>query len=131
MAGLALLSLVGIGLRILLPWPMKTIVDQALGSQPASAWLLRLPGVASGDRVSLLVAIAAAGILIQFLHQAVLMTHTRVFTITGHQLTRDVRQHLFTHLQGLALRHHSRMPVGEAVHRLEADAGALEQLMLH
>ena len=34
---LALLSLVEVGLRALLPWPMKAIVDQALGAQPAAA----------------------------------------------------------------------------------------------
>src|SRR4051812_6948330 len=109
---------------------MKTIVDQALGSQPPSAWLLRLPGVHAGDRVSLLIAIAVAGVAGQFLHQGVLMSHTRLFTVTGHRGTRGLRQHLFMHLQALSLLHHSRLPVGEAVHRLEADAGSLEQLLL-
>jgi ABC-type multidrug transport system fused ATPase/permease subunit len=126
---LAALSLAEVGLRVLLPWPMKAIVDQALGSQAPAPWLLRLLGGHPG-REALLVGIAIAGILIQFLHQGVLMAHTRLFTITGHEVTRDVRQQLFMHLQGLALRHHSRMPVGDTVHRLEADAGALEQLLL-
>ena len=129
-AVLALLSLVEVGLRVLLPWPMKAIVDQALGSQAPSAWLLALPGVTAGNRVSLLLAIAIAGIAVQFLHQGVLLAHTRLFTVTGQRLTRDLRQRLFVHLQGLALLHHSRMPVGDAVYRLEADAAALEQLML-
>ncbi len=129
-AALALLSLVEVGLRVLLPWPMKAIVDQALGSAPPSPWLRHLPFVAPGDHGALLIAIGIAGILIQFAHQGVLMTHTRLFAVTGHHITRDLRQHLFAHLQGLALRHHSRMPVGESVHRLEADAAALEQLML-
>jgi ABC-type multidrug transport system fused ATPase/permease subunit len=48
----------------------------------------------------------------------------------GHHLTRDLRQRLFAHLQSLSLRHHSRLPVGEAVYRLQADAGFLEQLLL-
>src|SRR5215207_6629176 len=129
-AVLVLLSLVEVGLRALLPWPMKAIVDQALGSQPPSAWLLALPGVTPGDRVALLLAIAGAGLAIQFLHQGVLLAHTRLFTVTGQRLTRDVRQRLFVHLQGLALLHHSRMPVGDAVYGLEADAAGLEQLVL-
>src|SRR5919198_5968684 len=126
---LASLSLAEVILRVLLPWPMKAIIDQALGSYPPSRWVLHLPGV-SGSRVSLLVAIALIGIAIQFAHQAVLMIHTQQFTITGHMLTRDLRQLLFSHLQGLALRHHSRMPVGESVYRLEADAACLEHLLL-
>jgi ABC-type multidrug transport system fused ATPase/permease subunit len=127
---LALLSLLEVGLRALLPWPMKAIVDQALGAQPPSAWVLALPGVGADDRVALLIAIAVLGVSIQLLHQGVLVSHTRLFTVTGQRLTRDVRQRLFVHLQGLALLHHSRTPVGEAVYRLEADAAGLEQLLL-
>jgi ABC-type multidrug transport system fused ATPase/permease subunit len=63
-------------------------------------------------------------------HQAVLMMHTRLYTVTGHLMTRDLRLRLFEHLQGLTLRHHSETPVGESVHRLEADAACLEQLLL-
>ena len=130
LAVLALLSLIEVALRVLLPWPMKAIVDHALGHQPPSPWLLRVPGVSAADRVSLLVAIAVGGALVQFLHQSVLVAHTRLFTVTGQRLTNDVRQRLFAHLQGLALVHHARMPVGEAVYRLERDAAALEQLIL-
>src|SRR5215207_1501040 len=94
-AVLVLLSLVEVGLRALLPWPMKAIVDQALGSQPPSAWLLALPGVRPGDRVALLLAIAGAGLAIQFLHHGVLLAHARLFTGTAQRLTRDLRQRLF------------------------------------
>jgi ATP-binding cassette, subfamily B, bacterial len=129
-AVLALLSVSEVMLRVMLPWPMKAIVDQALGSMPPSSWLLVLPGVTAGRRASLLIAIALVGILIQFMHQGVLMAHTWLFTETGHMLTRDLRERLFNHLQRLALLHHSRMPIGESVYRLEADAACLEQLLL-
>jgi ATP-binding cassette subfamily B protein len=127
---LALLSVSEVGLRVMLPWPMKAIVDQALGSVAPAAWLLTLPGVTADDRGSLLIGLALIGILIQFMHQGVLMAHTRLFTETGHMLTRDLRERLFNHLQRLALLHHSRMPIGEAVYRLEADAACLEHLLL-
>src|SRR3982751_5138039 len=130
MALLACLSLAEVAARALLPWPMKAIVDQALGAQPAAAWLFGLPGVHAGSRASLLIAIATIGVVVQLCHQGILMAHTRLFTVTGNALTRDVRQRLFAHLQGLALLHHSRIPVGDAVYRLEADAAGLEQLLL-
>ena len=129
-AVLAILSLAEVGLRVLLPWPMKAIVDQALGGQPVSTWLRMLPGLDGGDRAHLLVEIALLGILIQFAHQAVLMSHTRMFSVTGHLITRDLRERLFDHLQALALLHHSRLPVGQSVYALEADAAGLEQLLL-
>ncbi|MFL6278492.1 MAG: ABC transporter ATP-binding protein [Vicinamibacterales bacterium] len=127
---LAALSCAEVALRVLLPWPMKAIVDTALGSQPAPAWLAELPGVIASRRESLLLAIVVVGLLIQIAHQFVLMLHTRLYTETGHLITRDLRQRLFVHLQALNLRHHAHTPIGESVYRLEADAACLEQLLL-
>jgi ATP-binding cassette subfamily B protein/subfamily B ATP-binding cassette protein MsbA len=124
---LALLSCLEVGLRVALPWPMKVVVDHALGELPPPAWVVSLAGT---ERELWLVFAVAAGLLIQVAHQAVLMGHTRVYSVTGHLLTRDVRQRLFMHLQGLSLRYHSRMPVGDAVYRLQSDAAFLEQLLL-
>ena len=117
-------------LRVLLPWPMMAIVDQALGSAPPSPWVLALPGVSAGDRDTLLIGIVVLGFGIQMAHQAVLMAHTRVYSVTGHLITRDLRTRLFSHLQSLNLRHHSRTPIGDSVYRLQQDAGCLEQLLL-
>jgi ABC-type multidrug transport system fused ATPase/permease subunit len=129
-AVLVALSCVEVALRVLLPWPMKAVVDHALGAEPPPDWLLALARVRAGDRQSLLVAIVVVGFLVQIAHQMVLMMHTRVYTVTAHRITRDLRQQLFAQLQGLALRHHSKTPIGESVYRLEADAGSLEHLLL-
>jgi ABC-type multidrug transport system fused ATPase/permease subunit len=106
---------------------MKAVIDHALGDTPPPEWMRRLAG---STRQEWLVFAVLAGMIVQVAHQAVLMGHTRLYTVVGHQLTRDLRQRLFTHLQSLSLRHHSRLPVGVAVHRLQADAGFLEQLLL-
>ncbi len=124
------LSCAEVLLRILLPWPMMAIVDQALGSTPPSPWVAALPGVDVANRDSLLIAIVALGFVIQMAHQAVLMAHSRVYSVTGHLITRDLRQRLFVHLQGLNLRHHTETPIGDSVYRLQQDATCLEQLLL-
>lgn len=124
------LSCAEVLLRVLLPWPMMAIVDQALGSASPSPWLLALPGISAGSRDSLLIGIVVLGFGIQMAHQAVLMAHTRVYSVTGHLITRDLRQRLFAHLQSLNLRHHSRTPIGDSVYRLQQDAVCLEQLLL-
>jgi ABC-type multidrug transport system fused ATPase/permease subunit len=129
-AALFTLSCAEVGLRVLLPWPMMALVDNALGSVPPSGWVLAIPGVQPGNRRSLLIGIVVAGFFIQMAHQAVLMLHTRLYTVTGHLITRDLRQRLFVHLQGLNLRHHTRTPIGDSVYRLEQDASCLEQLLL-
>jgi ABC-type multidrug transport system fused ATPase/permease subunit len=124
---LTALSLGEVVLRVALPWPMQAVVDHALGSVPAPRWMTALGGA---TREGWLVLAVALGIVIQAAHQAVLMAHTRLHTATGHLLTRDLRQRLFLHLQALTLRQHSRLPVGEAAYRLQADAGFLDQLLV-
>jgi ATP-binding cassette, subfamily B, bacterial len=124
---LALLACAEVALRVTLPWPMKAVVDHALGSVPPPPWLASLAG---GQRATLLAIAVLSGIVVQLLHQIVLMSHTRLHTITGHLLTRDLRQRLFLHLQALSLQSHARMPVGEAVYRLQSDAAFLDQLLV-
>ena len=121
------LSTLEVALRVLLPWPMKAVVDHAIGPVPPPAWLAQMTG---GSRETLLGSVVILGLLIQMAHQSVLMAHTRLYTITGHLMTRDIRQKLFSHLQALNLYHHSRTPIGDSVYRLEADASYLEQLLL-
>lgn len=126
-AALVALSAAEVLLRVALPWPMKVVVDYALGNVPAPGWLVTLAG--DGRQRWLLFAVVA-GILLQAAHQGVLMAHTRVHTVTGHLLTRDLRQRLFMHLQSLSLRSHSKMPVGNAVYHLQSDAPFLDQLLV-
>jgi ABC-type multidrug transport system fused ATPase/permease subunit len=124
------LSCCEVALRVLLPWPMMAVVDQALGPAPPSRWLLSLPGVQVGNRTSLLIGIVVLGFLIQMAHQSVLMLHTKLFTATGHLMTRDLRSRLFVHMQGVDLLNQGRTPIGESIDRLLADTTCLEQLLL-
>jgi ATP-binding cassette, subfamily B, bacterial len=122
-AVLALLSLAEIALRLLTPWPMQAIVDYAFGSSALPPWLKL------GGKQQLLVAIVAAGLIIQLAHYFIMMLHTRLQVATGQQMLRDLRERMFAHLQGLALTHHAKTPIGDSVYRLEADALCLDQLV--
>jgi ATP-binding cassette, subfamily B, bacterial len=129
LAVLASLSIAEVALRVLLPWPMKAVVDNALGDGAVPRWLVWMPG-AAGGRERLLFAAVLFGLLVQVAHQAVLMLHSRRYSRTGLLITRDVRQRLFLHLQGLSLRHHSKTPIGDSVYRLESDTVCFEKLLL-
>ncbi len=124
---LATLSCAEVVLRVLLPWPMKVVVDHALGAISPPRWITAIAGT---RRQSILAFAVLASVVLQMAHQLVLMAHTRVYTFTGHLLTNDLRQRLFVHLQSLSLRQHSKLPVGEAAYRLQADAGFLDQLII-
>jgi ATP-binding cassette, subfamily B, bacterial len=129
LALLALLSCAEVALRVLLPWPMKAVVDNALGNGTMPTWLGWIPR--SGDSAErLLLELVVAGFFVQVGHQGVLMLHSRLYSSTGHEITRDLRERLFAHIQGLSLRHHSKTPVGESVYRLESDTICLEKMLL-
>jgi ABC-type multidrug transport system fused ATPase/permease subunit len=132
-AALAVLSTAEIALRVLSPWPIKAIIDSVFASTPLPGWVLGLgiviPSFDQTSRGHLLGLIVLIGFAVQVAHQVVLMVHGRVQVTTAQRMVRHLRAKLFTHLQGLALSHHSRTPTGDAVHRLEADARCLDQIV--
>jgi ABC-type multidrug transport system fused ATPase/permease subunit len=122
---------------VLSPWPLKAVIDHVLGdaAMPPAVRLILQPfvfvsAVMPGDRERLLAAIVLGGLLVQLLHQAVMMVHSRQQSTTGHRMVRDLREQLFAHLQAMTLAQHAKTPVGDALYRLEADALCLEHLVL-
>src|SRR3712207_1602307 len=96
-AALALLSVAEVSLRVLSPWPMKAVIDHAIGSAPQPEWLVSAlaPFTAAvsfvpGPRERLLVAVVIAGFFIQVAHQGVMMLHSRLSVATGHRMVRDL-----------------------------------------
>jgi ATP-binding cassette, subfamily B, bacterial len=137
LAILGVLSLFEVSLRVLSPWPMQAIIDHALGARPlppsAAALLVHVgvvPADAPGTRQRMLMAIVAAGLMIQLAHQAVMMFHSRLTSAVGHRMVRQLREHVFAHLQALSLAQHASMPSGDSIYRLEADACCLEHLVM-
>ena len=82
LGGLVGLSLLGVGLDLLKPWPLKLIVDSVLAEDPlpaAAAWLVGLPGAAG--RSGLLAWLAGATVLLFILRRLVTLAHR--YTRTG------------------------------------------------
>lgn len=125
--GLALLSLVEIGLRALTPWPLKAIVDQLTTGEPP---LPIVPdSLVAGRPVEVLIAVVLAGVILQLGHELVLMIHTRTQARLAQSMVFDLRSQMFTHLQYLSLAHHFRGPA-DSVYRLDTDAAYLDSLLL-
>ena len=137
LAGLAALSCLEVGLRVLSPWPLKVVVDYVIGNRPlpplAERFLRPFESVLaelSDPRERLLCAVVLAGASAQVVHQLVTLVHARVQSATGHRMVRDLRERLFAHLQALTLSQHARHPAADLLYRLEWDAGCLEHLVL-
>jgi ATP-binding cassette subfamily B protein len=121
------LMLVKVGLDILKPWPMKVLVDNALGGQPLPEALhgpIRwLP--AAGTREGLLAWCVTATVALFLLGWAVGLATSLASLAFGQRLVYDLAGNLFAHLLRLPMRFHGRHPVGDTVRRVTADCGCV------
>jgi ATP-binding cassette subfamily B protein len=112
---LAALSLAEVALRVLIPWPMKALVDRLVGNRVSVNFILET---------------VAASLALQLSHQLVLLAHTRRQTRVSQRLVYETQSRIFAQLQYLSLQHHERLPTSDSVYRVNSDAACLENLML-
>jgi ABC-type multidrug transport system fused ATPase/permease subunit len=124
---LTALSTAEIALRILTPFAMLIVVDNALGGAAAPGWIANTIG---NDRHDLLLGFALAGLGLQLAHELVVMWHGRLSVRVGQSMIRDLREQLFGHMQAWSLRHHGAMPAGDAMQRLEGDTRCVDQIVM-
>lgn len=131
LAAVLVTMLLGIGLDVLRPWPMKLMVDNVLGQLPVPNAVLTLLHYlpASEGAVGLLFWISISTVLI-FIAGTCLTTVNSIASITfGQRMTYDLGADLFLHLQRLSLRFHSRQPLGDTISRVTTDAYGLQTLV--
>ena len=128
---IGLLTLAGIGLDLLKPWPMKVIVDNALHGQPLPSGitsLTALPGAATP--FGLLAWMAAATVLLFIAAQALRMLQNYVQTGVGARMLYALGAELFDHVQRLSLAFHSRHKSGDLIRRVTNDCTCVRDLIL-
>jgi ABC-type multidrug transport system fused ATPase/permease subunit len=115
---------------LLLPWPLKFIVDHALGDRPAPGWLANLTGLFGGGGVTLLILGCVAYLVFHYASEFISVAHTQMQQSIGQRLVFDLRQRLFAHLQSLSLRYHLKRGTGETIYHIENDSYCVESLTL-
>jgi ATP-binding cassette, subfamily B, bacterial len=128
LAGIVFLNLLATPLGLLLPVPLKIVVDSVAAGQPAPAWLRALVPDSSQDRTLWL----AAGLLLAIgalLHLHSLATWI-LQTYTGEKLVLDFRLRLFWHAQRLSLRFHDHRGSSDTAYRIQHDAPAIQYVTM-
>src|SRR3954469_4193179 len=108
-----LLLVIGSGIALLQPWPVKMIFDSVIGNKPAPS------GV---GKLSLLTILCAASLLIHIASGLLGIWSTRVLVAIGLRMVHRLRCRLFDHVQRLSMRFHDATPVGDSVYRIAWDA---------
>lgn len=118
------LSVLAAVVAALQPWPMKLLVDDALGDNAAPAWLhaiLEVLGIGPTP-AALIVVAALASLLLFALNSALDVGLTWAWSTAGQRMVYDLAADLFHRLQRLSLLYHSRASVGDSLSRLSGDA---------
>lgn len=129
--GVAYLGLaLTVGVALLLPWPLKLILDHVILRAPLPESARVLETFARGSAIGLLATLVGLFIVLRLLDSVFTYLHRVGMQSVGEKMTRDIRNRLFARLQRLSLGFHGGMRTGDLVHRLTADVSDLKILMV-
>jgi len=123
LALILLLTLITAAVTALMPWPLKILVDYALGDTVLPRYLNDFLGRLSLIPTPLLlISLASLASLALFALNSILgLFTTWYWSATGQRMVYDLAADLFHRLQRLTLLFHSKHPVGESLDRLTID----------
>jgi ATP-binding cassette subfamily B protein/subfamily B ATP-binding cassette protein MsbA len=123
-------TLLSAGMVVLQPWPLKIIVDNALGGAPVAETLADGLEALSLDptRGTLIVGAAVAGALITALSAGLSAAITWGWAFTGRRMVFDLMTTLFHTLQRATITYVQRRRVGDLLERLTVDTYAVQAL---
>jgi ATP-binding cassette subfamily B protein/subfamily B ATP-binding cassette protein MsbA len=115
----------------LAPWPMKILVDSALGSEaPPSLVARSLDALRLEAGPTVLLGWAAAASLALFALRAVLEAGGAWSQrVGGRRMVHELATDLFRHLQRLSLLFHQRRPTGDSLSRISGDSYCVQTVV--
>ncbi|MDQ3951269.1 MAG: ABC transporter ATP-binding protein/permease [Gemmatimonadota bacterium] len=123
-----LLILLSSAVGLLGPWPLKILVDHALGGVPAPPWLAEPLGPLARDRVGLLVFAVLAGFGLTVVDNVLNVLGEYVTTRLDQRMVLDFRSDLFEHAQRLSLSFHDQRRTGDFMARINFAAGSVGRI---
>lgn len=118
------------GVLLLVPWPLKFIIDSVLFSKPLpTALTALLPGIEIHS-LQLLNLLAGAMFLLGAADALLAYLGDRLLQQTGQRAVFDVRRDLFAHLQALPLSFHRGQKTGDLLSRLGGDIQTLQDFVI-
>lgn len=116
--------------ELLLPWPLKVVVDDVLQNRPPQGILGRLLGPAAENQMIVLAVCAASLIFLAALAAGGTYLSARLLQGIGERIIADLRTEIFAHLQRLSLSFHNKQRVGDLTTRLTGDVSAIQALLV-
>ena len=122
-----MLSLCGIALNLLKPWPFKIIVDDDSARQRQSRFIFAVPAHAFPPRQIIpLLCLALVGL--QLLWGIVNLVTNYIFVKIGLQALLKLRTDLYAYLQSLSLKYHDARRSSDSSFRVAYDSQAIQTI---
>src|SRR5258708_8412195 len=134
---LALLALLAMimqtGMDLLVPWPLKMVFDNVLGTHDLPAPLRALlsnPGKETSlTRLSLLNVMVAAMLIIALIDALFTFVGGLLTASIGQRTVYQLRVQIFDHIQRLSIAFHKQTRVGDLAARLTSDIQSIQDLV--
>jgi ATP-binding cassette subfamily B protein len=131
-AGIFLLGLLAAPLSLLLPVPLKIVVDSVLGSDPLPAMAgFFIPASAGGSKGGLLLLAVAMQVLVVMLIHVESLASYLLQTYTGERLTLTFRESLFRQVQRLSFSFHDSRGTADSIYRIQYDAPSIQYILIY
>src|SRR5205823_1702226 len=129
-AGLFLRRLLSTPIALLVPLPMKIIVDSVIGAHPLPRFVDVLLPPAFHSRNALLALMVAFLVAIALVSQLKELGVSLLRTYTGEKLVLGFRARLFSHVQRLSISYHDSKGSTDSTYRIQWDAQSIQYIMI-
>ncbi len=122
-----LAMLIETAMSIAAPWPLKIIIDNAVGKHKLPEFLTWLRDFSSGEHTLALAGVAALAAILIAAIGAVASYIDNYFTESVAQyVANDLRQKLYHHLQRLSLSYYDNHQIGNMVSTITSDVSTIQ-----
>jgi ABC-type multidrug transport system fused ATPase/permease subunit len=115
---------------LLVPWPLKVLVDSVLEDKPLPGLLAGPLSPVAGSRYGLLVAVVAAGLVIAIVQNLLLVVNNYLGTRLKERIVLDFRGDLFQHAQRLSMTFHDSQRTGDLMNRITYQAFSIGSIVM-
>jgi ATP-binding cassette subfamily B protein len=109
------------GASLLQPWPLKVVLDSALGDHALPHFLDRLHDVVGHHKAGTITVAALATVVIALLDGSASYVGSYLTTSVGQWLAHDLRRKLYHHLQRLSLTYYDNHRLGNILSTITDD----------
>jgi ATP-binding cassette, subfamily B, bacterial len=128
-AGSVLATVLAVGVGLLMPWPMKILVDSVLGNEPLPGFV-RSFGQWLPDKPTMLLLTVGAGLALALLSGLLNVLTTYLNTKIEFAMTLDFRSDLFQQAQRLSMAFHDQRRSGMVIYIINSMAGSATSLVM-